>query len=177
MTTRPLAAGAMSAGDCDAHPAPLDRPPADYREQCLCDGRDRAGLGTKGPPGAARRGWQSRRPGGARTESRSLSAALDRPDRRHLDRRPLGYLRGSHLGGPTRAAARDLSLVYRAIRPCDQHGGCRDWHFVFLADPRRTPPKAHRTAPPPTDCPCALPLHARGFPGGITDRMVLERRD
>src|SRR5260370_7046068 len=170
MTTRPLAAGVISTGDCDAYPAPLDRPPADYREQCLCDGRDRAGLGAKGPPGAARRGWQSRRPGGARTESRSLSAALDRPDRRHLDRRPLGYLRGSHVGGPTRAAARDLSRVYRAIRPCHQHGGRPDPHLVFLPDPWRARPKAHPPPPPRTTPPAPPPLPPPVSPPSTTDR-------
>ncbi len=50
-------------------------------------------------------------------------------------------------------------------------------HLVFLADSRRARPKAPRTAPPRADRRCARPVHARGCPGGSTDRMVLERID
>ena len=105
MTARPLSAGAISTGDCDADPAPLDRPLADPRERRFRDGRDRAGLGAKGAPAAARRGGQSRRPGGARTEGGSLAPALDRADRRHLDRRALRHFRRSDLGRPARSGS------------------------------------------------------------------------
>ncbi len=126
---------------------------------------------------AACGGRQSRRASGARTESGSFATALDRPDRGHRHRRPLRHLRSGHIGRAARAAARDLSRVCRAICACDQHGGRRDRHLVFLADPGRTRAQAHRAAPSRAHRRRARPHHAGDRTGGSADRMVFERLD
>ena len=66
---------------------------------------------------------------------------------------------------------------WRRLRALDQHGGRRDRHFVFLADPRRTRAEADRADPSRTDCRRPGPVHARDGAVRGAARMVLERLD
>ena len=61
--------------------------------------------------------------------------------------------------------ARDLSRVRRAIRPRDQHGGRRDRHLVFLADPRRARAQSASRCSTPSGSPLRSPASCGRLPG------------